>query len=133
MKGLTIYQPSANHIADGKKRYETRSWFTTYRGPLAIHASKSRSHSAVGPFGAIVAVGRLAACYRTRYLTEWCEDEIADEIEIGDFSPGRVGWLIKDGSETGYPYSNARLSKAVECAAGRGHDSRRWCAEGLGP
>lgn len=40
MKALTIHQPYPSLIMDGKKRYETRSWKTSYRGLLAIHASK---------------------------------------------------------------------------------------------
>src|SRR6266446_8164646 len=32
-------QPWATLIALGAKRIETRSWSTSYRGPLAIHAS----------------------------------------------------------------------------------------------
>lgn len=38
MKALTIYQPWASLIALGAKTIETRSWRTSYRGPLAIHA-----------------------------------------------------------------------------------------------
>lgn len=38
MKALTLHQPWASLIAVGAKRIETRSWSTTYRGPLAIHA-----------------------------------------------------------------------------------------------
>ena len=40
MKALSITQPWASLIAQGAKRIETRNWSTTYRGPLAIHASK---------------------------------------------------------------------------------------------
>ena len=39
MKALTIWQPWASLIACGAKRYETRSWATKYRGPIAIHAA----------------------------------------------------------------------------------------------
>lgn len=39
MKALTIWQPWASLIACGAKRYETRSWPTKYRGPIAIHAA----------------------------------------------------------------------------------------------
>lgn len=39
MKALTIWQPWASLIACGAKRYETRSWQTKYRGPIAIHAA----------------------------------------------------------------------------------------------
>lgn len=40
MKALSLTQPWATLVAMGAKRIETRSWETSYRGPLAIHASK---------------------------------------------------------------------------------------------
>lgn len=40
MKALTILQPWASLIQIGAKKIETRSWTSTYRGPLAIHAGK---------------------------------------------------------------------------------------------
>lgn len=40
MKCLTLHQPWASLVAAGVKRIETRSWSTSYRGPLAIHAAK---------------------------------------------------------------------------------------------
>jgi len=40
MKALSLTQPHASLIAIGAKRIETRSWKTSYRGPLAIHAAK---------------------------------------------------------------------------------------------
>jgi hypothetical protein len=53
MKAITLYQPWATLVAMGKKRIETRSWSTNYRGPLAIHAGKNRmyitgAHSIIG-------------------------------------------------------------------------------------
>jgi hypothetical protein len=38
MKALTIQQPWASLILLGPKRVENRTWWTKYRGPLAIHA-----------------------------------------------------------------------------------------------
>jgi activating signal cointegrator 1 len=38
MKAITIYQPWAQLIAVGAKTFETRSWATKHRGPIAIHA-----------------------------------------------------------------------------------------------
>lgn len=37
-KALTVRQPHATLIAVGAKATETRSWTTSYRGPLIIHA-----------------------------------------------------------------------------------------------
>ncbi len=38
MRAITIRQPWASLVALGVKTIETRSWRTSYRGPLAIHA-----------------------------------------------------------------------------------------------
>lgn len=38
MKAITVHQPWAMLLAFGEKEYETRSWATKYRGPIAIHA-----------------------------------------------------------------------------------------------
>jgi len=40
MRIITLWQPWATLIALGLKQYETRSWATSYRGKLAIHAAK---------------------------------------------------------------------------------------------
>jgi activating signal cointegrator 1 len=40
MKTLTIRQPWAELIAQGKKDIEVRTWKTNYRGKIAIHAGK---------------------------------------------------------------------------------------------
>src|SRR5579864_5160457 len=55
MRGFTLTQPWASLVACGAKRIETRSWSTTYRGLLAIHAAKGfprdcRDLCRVGPF-----------------------------------------------------------------------------------
>ncbi len=39
MKAITIWQPWASLLAYGGKQFETRSWATSYRGPIAIHAA----------------------------------------------------------------------------------------------
>lgn len=43
MKALSIKQPWANLIIHAGKDIENRTWKTTYRGRLAIHASKRKS------------------------------------------------------------------------------------------
>lgn len=40
MRILSLWQPWASLVALGVKRFETRSWDTTYRGLVAIHAAK---------------------------------------------------------------------------------------------
>jgi hypothetical protein len=68
MRVLTVCQPYAHLIATGAKPIENRTWQTFYRGPLAIHAGRSRAwleEAEAGPelaFGAIVATAMLVAC-----------------------------------------------------------------------
>lgn len=80
VKALTIRQPWAWCITRGSKRVENRRWRTKYRGPLVLHAGRSRE--AMSPeswhllrragidrpadadiaFGAIVGVCRIVDC-----------------------------------------------------------------------
>ncbi|MCI6265916.1 MAG: ASCH domain-containing protein, partial [Erysipelotrichaceae bacterium] len=43
IKVLSLKEPFASLIKEGIKKVETRSWQTSYRGELYIHASISRS------------------------------------------------------------------------------------------
>jgi hypothetical protein len=77
MKTLTICQPYAELIIRGDKLVENRIWTTHYRGPLLIHAGKSRDWIEEAPgrcldleyglriadmaFGAIIGVCELVA------------------------------------------------------------------------
>ncbi len=40
MKCISLHQPWASLVVLGAKKFETRSWPTSYRGPLLIHAAK---------------------------------------------------------------------------------------------
>jgi len=82
MKALTICQPYAELIVSGKKLVENRTWSTTYRGPLLIHAGKSKKYmrgvkelfEANGQqipnmdFGAIVGECHLVACFHIEQI-----------------------------------------------------------------
>jgi hypothetical protein len=59
MKALSLAQPYATLVAIGAKRVETRSWSTSYRGLLAIHASARIPKANIGecwkpPFRAVL-------------------------------------------------------------------------------
>jgi len=45
MKAITLWQPWASLLACGAKQYETRSWATSYRGPIAIHAAARKCNT----------------------------------------------------------------------------------------
>lgn len=51
MKALSIRQPWADLIMEGKKTIELRKWSVSYRGKLAIHASQTVDESACRAHG----------------------------------------------------------------------------------
>lgn len=108
---LTLWQPWASLIALGLKTYETRTWGTNYRGPIAIHAAKRPMDDlaqdvweeclhAAGmkgsdielPLGAIVALCRLANCESTDVAT--LSDASFVDWLAGDFSGSRYAWKL---------------------------------------
>jgi hypothetical protein len=106
MRALSLWQPWASYITVGMKRFETRHWSTSYRGPLAIHAAKRRltvaeqellaeyplTYSAgVMPLGAQIATCRLLDVIPVTYA-------LADQRErdLGNFEPGRFAWVLLD-------------------------------------
>ena len=98
MKALTVRQPWASLIAERRKRYETRSWLTHYRGLLAIHAGKNASeipNDYIGqfPLGAIVAIAEIVQCHRAEDIRDYLSRE---ELEVGDFSSGRFAWELRN-------------------------------------
>lgn len=69
MKAISILQPWASLILSGEKRIENRTWATAYRGPLVIHAGKSRRDEIWHPpeggplvFGAFLGTAVLLDC-----------------------------------------------------------------------
>jgi len=86
VKALTICQPYAELIARGLKLVENRTWPTSYRGQLLIHAGKSTKWLRLDcskkfdaeygipldemSFGAIVATAVLSACIPVERIIE---------------------------------------------------------------
>ena len=113
MKMLSLWEPYASLMALGHKRIETRSWTTTYRGPLAIHAAAgglSRTElikmmgtpeivklglnpSELNP-GHILAVVDLVDCRSTRFPIPPGMD-IPRERAFGNYEPGRWMWITQ--------------------------------------
>lgn len=103
MKGLTVCQPYAYllALADGDplaKRIENRTWWTGYRGPLLIHAGKSRDWLTADDleripekklaFGAVVALASLVDCVRVANLP--------DHLKDNEHANGPFCWLVDD-------------------------------------
>lgn len=113
MKTLTLWQPWATLIAIDAKHYETRSWPTKYRGPLAIHASLHDMECDVVkinsfyreaferagiesvkdlPFGKVLCIVDLTDCIRTETVLMLSQAEAA----FGDYSPCRFAWKLEN-------------------------------------
>ena len=96
MKALTICQPYAELIARGEKPIENRNYPIRYRGPLAIHAGKSRGwldHDDLTEypdmvFGAVVAIAILYDCVRVVDLPR--------DLREHEHANGPWCWLLKD-------------------------------------
>lgn len=111
-KGLTLTQPWASLVVLGEKAWETRSWRTKYRGPIAIHAAKTLPRSAkrlaesdpyyvttLGkypirwlPLGAIIGTVELVEIERVEAVVGI--DIGRKEEAFGDYSPGRWAWQL---------------------------------------
>ena len=107
MKALTISQPFASLIANGEKWVENRSWWTGYRGPLAIHAGKGtqyldRKQLASYPVGAVIAVAELVACVRLDAVPGGgCREMVKAGISVEALTrhkhaEGPWCWILKD-------------------------------------
>ena len=131
MKALSLREPHAIltvTVRDGLalKQIETRSWFTSYRGPLLIHASKRFSVEEVYlctqepflsallnagyglpsmlPRGAIIGKVMLVGCHIILPIPSRCfgnDYEVTlpppePEHSFGDYTPGRYAWVFEE-------------------------------------
>lgn len=120
IKCLSLWEPWASLMAVGAKRNETRSWSTSYRGPLLICASKrvvmrelvALLHHEPGMvaalkqpgdkvlgdvvnrlcFGKAVALVDLVDVIPTERIVSFD----GDEREFGDYTPGRFAWVTQN-------------------------------------
>lgn len=128
MKAITLTQPWAMLVALGSKKIETRSWSTSYRGPLAIHAAKgyprdARNLCITEPFfselmqwgeyfddpprGVVIAKCNLVGI--EKILSVEFQTRISrTEKAFGDYTPGRYAWFLEDVQPFGpYPAKGA--------------------------
>lgn len=114
MKTLTTWQPHASLIAAKLKRFETRSWATSYRGLLAIHAAQRwttqqsdhlfslaeypdiwecfspNGYIETPPLGAVLCICKLVDVLPTESVLP-----TAMERAVGDWTPGRFAWKLE--------------------------------------
>ncbi|WP_404460069.1 2-oxoglutarate dehydrogenase E1 [Sutcliffiella horikoshii] len=120
MKVLSMIQPWASLFVLRENEFETRSWKTNYRGPLAIHTSKKIDkavcrHLAIRsllgkhgyteetlPTGMIIAVCRLENCLKiteknqTSAVLENGQIISGNDFFLGDFTVGGYAWEVQD-------------------------------------
>ncbi|WP_066054151.1 ASCH domain-containing protein [Robertmurraya korlensis] len=120
MKVLSMIQPWASLFVLGETQYETRTWKTKYRGPLAIHTSKkvdraSCSHPKVQellvkhaytasnlPTGVIIGVCMLKNCIKVvENHNTWAVLENGRLVEgndlfLGDYRVGGYVWEVEN-------------------------------------
>lgn len=125
MKAITIHQPWATLIALCEKRFETRSWATKYRGPIAIHAAKKVDKDACDmepirsvlakhgytadnlPTGAVVAICSLTDCLKVEHAHIKEKGALLsspgrlttikdNEFDFGYYDEGRFAWEMTD-------------------------------------
>ena len=84
MKALSVKQPHAGWLASGAKGIETRTWKTSYRGPLLICSSKKPSDQ--GAAGIALAVVKLVDC------RPMVPGDVA--VAMCDYATGRWAWIV---------------------------------------
>ncbi|WP_409290622.1 ASCH domain-containing protein [Peribacillus sp. SCS-37] len=117
MKVLSMIQPWASLFVLGESQYETRTWRTHYRGPMAIHTSKKIDKAAVSyaqvlldqhgltagnlPTGVIIGVCTLKNCLRVVEDHEtWAELEdgrivSGNDYLLGNYEAGGYVWVVE--------------------------------------
>jgi len=100
MKVLSLKQPFAELILQGKKKIELRKWNTKFRGKFLIHASKLPDKKAMKKFGfselpAGNIVGKATLVDVKKYSDE--EEHQADkELHLASEMFGNYGFILKN-------------------------------------
>ncbi len=111
MKVISLTEPYATLIKENKKIVETRSWKTSYRGELYIHASSTKipkqfldnkelmdlTKDLKLNFGNIICKCELVDCvYMTKEYVEEMKRNNYQEYICGVYKIGRYAWILKN-------------------------------------
>ena len=111
MKVLSITEPYATLIKNGYKKIETRSYKTSYRGELYIHASMNKKNLKVLQdqniknlvdtenfnFGQIICKCNLVDCvYMSKEFIAEIKKNNYQEYLCGQYEEGRYAWILAD-------------------------------------
>ena len=85
MKVLTIKEPWASMILEGKKTIETRTWKTQHRGLIFLHASKNPKSKISGCIFAIARILKVEPMIKRHEKKALCE-----------VYPNAYSWFLTD-------------------------------------
>ena len=115
MKVITIKEPYATLIKNNVKLIETRSWKTSYRGKLYIHASLIKNNKINDEIkmyyneedlkmGYIICKCNLVDCiYMSESFINNLKKDNYIEYLCGNYEIGRYAWILKDVKNLKYP------------------------------
>jgi activating signal cointegrator 1 len=108
MNVITLTQPYATLVAIGAKKVETRSWATSYRGPLAIHAAKGLGEGGSRAFavriwnepfqGVLQAAGYELFLPEGKKIPLGAIVAVCELVEVYEILPGVTGFYAEDSS-----------------------------------
>lgn len=100
MKALTLKQPWAELILQGKKKIELRKWNTNFRGEFLIHSSKIPDKKNMKKFcfkelpnGFIVGRAKLINVKKYDNENELLRDK---NLHLADVNWGKYGFVLND-------------------------------------
>jgi hypothetical protein len=113
MKAISLYHPYGALIVAGIKRTETRSWGTSYRGPLLIHAAKRWDSAVIADCGRALeyleraglaapgfdfkrTLGHVLGVANVVHCRPMESAPSPVDAAFGTFGPGRYGWTLED-------------------------------------
>jgi len=101
MKALSLKQPWAELILQGKKKIEIRKWNTKFRGRFLIHASRNSDKKAMKefgfnddlPLGFIVGEAELIEVKKYKDKKEFEKDK---NLHLATLDWGSYGFVLKN-------------------------------------
>jgi hypothetical protein len=100
-RAVSVRQPWATLIIEGRKTIELRTWVTEYRGRIWLHAASAVNetldahfgiaHPPRGAFLGLVDLVTTVSVDRERW-TEWRDMH----LDPGEYSPGYHAWILRD-------------------------------------
>lgn len=114
MKALSLKQPWAELILQGRKKIELRKWNTHFRGNFLIHASKIPDEKGMKrfnfdnlPCGGIVGEATLVNVKNYKETGDFEKDK---NLHLADVSWGENGFILKNPKRVDFVSCNGSLN-----------------------